>query len=172
VTLYCAAFSVDGNSGKIANVLVRPCKLIEKGGLTAVLVARKGKGKHFAVGKGRFGAFNVVFTLFAKTRMVACGRMDPFACGLLGGNGRNGSNIYICSVFKAERKLVAVEAKLHGVSHWGKLNKRDFCSGNNAHIEKMLSVGSFAANACNDGRFTGRKIFKGHRIKTPLVSTG
>ena len=69
--LYGAAFSVYCNSGKIADVLVRPRELIKKGGLAAVLVSGKGESENLAVGKGSFVRFNVIFALFAKSRVAA-----------------------------------------------------------------------------------------------------
>ena len=69
MAFYHPVFSVYGNTGKISHMLIGAGQLIKQGGLAAVLVAHKRKGKYFTVRKGIFLLFCVVFSAFSVSGM-------------------------------------------------------------------------------------------------------
>ena len=59
---------------------------------------------------------------------------------------------------QAERKLVAMNPKLHRVAHRSKLNKSHLHAGDNTHIQKVLPEGTLTANSTNNAGLSNRQV--------------
>ena len=77
--------AVDGDAGKISDVLIGARELIEKGRLAAVLIAGKGKGKRFSL---RNGAVAVRRMICLGAKLAHAGvRREPAPFGIAFGDG-------------------------------------------------------------------------------------
>ena len=71
MTLDRPVLAVYGYSREVAYVLVGTCKLVEKGGLAAVLVADEGKSQKRSVRQRIAGALRVEAAAFTEARMLS-----------------------------------------------------------------------------------------------------
>ena len=55
---------------------------------------------------------------------------------------------------QTQRQLVAMDLHLHGVSHGGQLYHRYLCTGDHAHIQKVLPQRTLTVHPANHGAFT------------------
>ena len=145
---------------------VRAGKLVEKGGLSAVLVAYQGKGKDCPL----------------RQRLSASLRMEPAALSQAGMFGFAafcplllcfGRLLYRCNldpagICKPECKLVAVYHQLHGIPEGGQFGDRDLDAGNNPHIKKMLAESSISPNLRDNAAVSDLYFVKCHFI-LPMV---
>ena len=141
-------------------MLICAGKLIEKGGLAAVLVSHQGKGQFCSLRQRVTAALGMVFAAFTQSGVLRSG-----------GNGR-GLICRLCSsafrhfdpvgVLQTQGQLISVEHQFHGITHGCIFNHLDFSSGNHAHIQKMLTKSAFAANFCDDGAAADGQIFESH----------
>ena len=118
-----AILAVDRHAGKVTDMLIGACQLVEQRGLAAVLVAGEGKMQRCALGHGRLGSTRRIRP-FAQGRVIR--RAD---CGV---NARAGIGVVhihelnACGVVLAQRQLVATQADLERVAHGGVLHHGDF----------------------------------------------
>ena len=71
MTLDRSVLAVDCYSRKVADVLIGACKLVEKGGLAAVLIAYEGKSQERSVRQRISGALRVEAAAFTEARMLS-----------------------------------------------------------------------------------------------------
>ena len=140
-------------------MLVGTGKLVEQGGLAAVLIAGQRKRQGRAVRQGMLALFDVVLAALTQTRVVhhliihqSGGRRDLFG----------GDDADLCGVIQAQGQLIAVDAQLHGVAHGGQLDQGDLCPRNKAHIQKMLPQGPGAAHRVHHRALADLQFFQCH----------
>ena len=128
MSFYNPVLPVHCNAREVAHMLVHSCKLVEKGGLTAVLVAHQGKCQKCSVGQGISCSFGVETSFLAQT-----GVWCPFAgCCVawlfsrfffrldLGPVIRGYQDVLrLC---KAQGQLISIYLYLDGITHGGELD--------------------------------------------------
>ena len=65
---------------------------------------------------------------------------------VIGGERPSGVNLDFFRVRQPQRERIAVDAQLHGIAHGRELFHRHFCSGQHAHIQKMLPQRALASH--------------------------
>ena len=137
-------------------MLVGAGKLVEQGGLAAVLVARQRKGEHRAVRQGMFALFGVVASALAKAGVLHHPAFFP-GRGLCRGFRRFHRDLR--RIIQAQRQLIAMDLQLHGVAHGCKLHQRDLLAGDQAHIQKMLAERTRSAHRADHCAFADLQFF-------------
>ena len=152
-----AVLAVDGDSGEVADVLVRARKLVKQRGLAAVLVADEREGQSCSLGQGIAAALWVIFTALAESRVagrfITAFIMSRF--GFLFG----GLDLDLIRVVKPERQLVAVDLQLHWVAAGSELHHCDLRAGDHTHIQKMLPQRALAVELCDANGLSDFYIF-------------
>ena len=141
-------------------MLVGAGKLVEQGGLSAVLVARQCKGEGRAVRQRILPLFGVVAAALAQA-----GVLYHFLFRAGSGHHPDGfcrGNVDPGRVIQPEGQGVAVDLQLHRVTHGCKLDKGDLFPRDQAHIQKMLAEGPLSANRLNDSAFADVQFFQCH----------
>ena len=143
--------AVDCYAGKVADVLVRSCELIEERRLTAVLIADQGECQRCAGRQGIAAALGVEFAFFTETWVL-------YSFFLLGGRlrlsaGNKRLNIDFIRVVQPKRQLVTMNPKLYRIPHRCEFDHCHFCPGDYAHIQKMLAQRARAAYLFDDAGF-------------------
>ena len=134
---YGTVLPVDCDSGEIAHMLVRAGQLVEECGLSAVLVSDQGKGQHVAVRQRLCLPFYMVYSGLAQSRM--------FSFTALGSGFRDSLTFFdLCNadlfgISESQSKLIAPDPKFHRITHRRELDQFKLCSGDDPHIQKMLS---------------------------------
>ena len=123
-------------------MLIGTGQLVEQGGLSAVLIACQRKGQQRSLRKGIFCLFKMILSTFAETRMIDS---FPFYFGLLFFRVPDIFNLDFLCVRQTQGQLIAVNPKLHGISHGGQLHHGHLALGNQSHIQKMLPQLSLSA---------------------------
>ena len=159
VALDGTALAVHRHTGEVAHMLVGAGKLVEQGGLAAVLIAGQRKRQGRAVRQGMLALFDVVLAALTQARVVhhliihqSGGRRDLFG----------GDDADLCGVIQAQGQLIAVDAQLHGVAHGGQLDQGDLRPRNKAHIQKMLPQGPGAAHRVHHRALADLQFFQCH----------
>ena len=62
-------------------------------------------------------------------------------------------------ILEAQRQLIAVDLHFHRIAQRRKFDQRQFRTGNDAHIQKMLTECAFSADARDSGVFIDFEIF-------------
>ena len=91
MTTQLALLLVDSDTGKVANMLICTCELVEQRGLAAVLVAGERKGDRRALGQGLTEVADVVVA--CRTYLADAG-MRGRAGQRFDGNGRLGKGLH------------------------------------------------------------------------------
>ena len=112
------ALAVHRHAWEIAYMLVGAGKLVEQGGLSAVLIACQRKGQQRSLRKGIFCLFKMILSTFAETRMIDS---FPFYFGLLFFRVPDIFNLDFLRVCLPQGQLVTVDPKLHGIAHGGQV---------------------------------------------------
>ena len=122
---------------------------------------------------------------YEEIRSDVISRIEETASGILGGKidikPLRNDNRLVCSycslgsvcrrdrldrdlvgIVKPQGELVAVDAKLHGVSHWSQLDHGDFGAGDQAHVQKVLSESALPAYSGDNGRISDVDFFQCH----------
>ena len=68
-------------------------------------------------------------------------------------------DFYFFRIGQTQCQFVTVYAKLHRVSHGSVFHQSDFSSGNDSHIENMLTQRTFAADGKNHGAVADGQVF-------------
>ena len=153
VTTNGTVFPIDRYTGKVADMLIGACELIEQCCLSAVLVPCKSKGKNRSLRKRVTGAFRMKSAFLTETGMVLMlfpGRFFFRSRDLL--QRRNADFFRIC---KTQSKFIPMDLKLHRIPHRSQLDHRDLCAGDHAHIQKMLTQSAFSADLFDTGGLAG-----------------
>ena len=128
-------------------MLVGAGQLVEQGCLAAVLVSDQGKGQKRVIRERVPICLMVVLSILSKSRvirerdflhpLVLIGALlDQFHADLLG-------------IRQAQGQLIAVHLDLHGVAHRGKLDDRELCPRDHAHVQKVLPQGAVSAHSAD-----------------------
>ena len=138
-----AVLAVNGDAGKIADMLLGAGQAVEERGLAAVLIADQCKLHDGALRERITVARKVESAALTESGMLGLLLFRLLLFGF-------GCSFCVCDgdllgIGEAERKLIAVEPQLHRVAHRGELHDRDLRAGNDAHIEKMLTECAVAA---------------------------
>ena len=115
--------AVDRHAGKVTNMLIGACQLVEQRGLTAVLVAGEGEMQRRTLGHGRLGRAGRIRAL-AQCRVLR--RAD---CGVSARTRVcvvNTHELDAGGIVLAQRQLVATQANLERVAHRGILHHGNF----------------------------------------------
>ena len=132
VAAHRAVLAVHRHAGEVAHVLVGAGKLVEQGGLAAVLVTHQGEGQQRAFGERVAAALGMELAFLAQA-----GVGDSALAGIVifrGGRLRHHFSLDFFRVRQAQGQLVAVDAQLHGVAQGRQLHQRRFRAGNHAHV--------------------------------------
>ena len=132
-------------------MLIGAGQLVEEGCFAAVLIADQSKGKQRSLRKRLPVFLMMIFAVLAKTGVS--GRTDFLYARMLVGAFPDRRHFNFTGVCKAQSQLVAMDLQLHGIAHGGKFHHGCFGSGDDAHIQKMLTKSTFSANPCNHGAF-------------------
>ena len=76
--------------------------------------------------------------------------------------GRDRLDRDLVGIVKAQGEFVAVDAKLHGISHRGQLDHGDFGAGDQAHVQKVLPESALPAYSGDNGRISDLDFFQCH----------
>ena len=137
-------------------MLVGAGELVEQSGFAGILVAHQGKAQNLALRQGIAGALGMKLALLAQTGVEG---LPPLGGLFLRQLGRfDGLNVDGLSVLQTQGELVPVNAQLHGIAHGGQLHHRDLRPGDHAHIQKMLTQGSFAPDSEHAGALPGLAV--------------
>ena len=155
---------VHGDAGEIAHMLVGAGELVEERGFPAVLVAHQRESEQRALRQGFSGAFGVEPALLAKS-----GVMDgPERWRLFRrGDEFYGLNADLLRVCQTQRQFIAVDPKLHGISHGRQLDQGDLRAGDHAHIQKMLPESALSPHGEDPGAAAGGQFTKRHTCFLP-----
>ena len=155
-------------------MLVRTSKLIKERSLSTVLITCKRKSKQGSMRKFLLLSVVMVDTTLTKSRMMLMLLLVFILVLIL-----IRTLLYILFVFiirriftilsnrhdfdllcisKSQSKLVAMNPKLHRVTHWCKLNKCNFHSRNHTHIKEMLSQRSLSTDRVNNAGLAYRQF--------------
>ena len=131
-----AVLSVHRDPGKVADMLVGTGELIEQRSLSAVLIARKGKGERFGIRQRMLRLSFMGLAVFAETRMF-----DVFidAAGSLPDRRVRRFDLDLLRVRQAQRQLIAVQAQFHGIAHGRQFYHFQDGARGHAHIEEVLA---------------------------------
>ena len=142
---------------KIAHMLVGACKLVEKRGLPAVLVACQRKGQKRAVRQRMFRPFLMVPPAFTQAGMLDT-RLLAGSLLCLRLLVPDIPDLYFFRIRQAQRKLIPVDHKFHRIAQRGILDQYNLCPRNDPHIQKMLSQRTLASYR-GDGRLFADRQF-------------
>ncbi len=78
----------------------------------------------------------------AQSRMINI----TFFAGRDPGQLRDAFHVDLRGFVQTKRQFVAVDLQFHRVAHRSELHDRDFRTGNHAHIQKVLTKGTFTAD--------------------------
>ena len=123
-------------------MLIGTGQLVEQGGLSAVLIACQREGQNFPLRKRMLRLLKMVFSALAETRVRAQLTLYP---GLLFFRVTDIFNLDFLCVRQTQGQLIAVNPKLHGISHGRQLHHGHLALGNQPHIQKMLPQLSLSA---------------------------
>ena len=101
-----AVLPVYRNSGEISHVLVRSRKLVEKRGLTAVLVSHERIGEYRIVGKRMLCRLIVILSRLSKAGMIAY--PDVLYPGMFIGSGIDLFNVYLGRIVESQSQLISM----------------------------------------------------------------
>ena len=152
------ALAVNGDTGKVADMLVRSRKLVEQRGLAAVLVSRKGEDDRHVLRYERL-LRRLMLSPFSDMRMV--GKPMPFIHGI----GLRSSallNSDARGIFLPYRQLISTDEYLDGITHRSNLYQRDYRPWGYSHVKEMPSQGLITTNGENPAGFSYRKHIKRH----------
>ena len=145
-------FAVHRDAGEVAHVLSRSGELVEQCGLAAVLIAHQRVGQDGVLRQRMLVLLAVVLAALTKTGMVGVPgaiHTDMAAAAL-----PDRLDVDLIGLRQTKRQLVAMDLHLHGVSHGGQLYHRYLCTGDHAHIQKVLPQRTLTAHPANHGAFT------------------
>ena len=145
-----SALLVHCNAREVSNMLVGSSKLIEEGGLSAVLVSSQGEGYGLCFRKRSLSLLFMILSFLSQTWMLL-GITEEGTLRLF--LRLNFFTLYFLGIIFSYGKLIAMDHELHGVPHGGKLGKGTDCIWNQSHIEKMLSQGSRSSDTDYSGAF-------------------
>ena len=155
---YLAVLAVHGDAGEVAHVLVGACQLVEQRRLAAVLVAHQGKSQDapmpaVALGSQRLVCLGVGMAV-ARVTLLAVAWMGYLLPGQNHGGVIHRARFHLdaCRLGLTQRQAVAIEVQFHGVAHGGVLHYGDLGSGDEAHVQQVLSQGSFSLHLRHKGR--------------------
>ena len=156
VTFDGTALAVHRHAREVAHMLVGTSKLIEQGGLAAVLVAGQRKGQGLALRQGIFALLDVVFTALAKAGVIHhfIIHRGVRRRGLFGGGDAD-----LRGIVQTQGQLIAVDAQLHGVAHGCQFDQGDLCPRDKTHIQKMLAQCTASAHRVHDGALADLQLF-------------
>ena len=133
-------------------MLVRTGKLVEKCSFSAILITHQGISKLRSLRKRVLILLRMVPSILAQSRMLRfLSVLHPrmWVASLL-----NTVNLYLCRLGKTQCKLIAMNLKLHRISHRCKLYNCDLCTGNHSHIKEVLSERTTTPYILNNTAFT------------------
>ena len=163
-----AILAVDRNAREVSDMLIRTGQLIEQCCLAAVLVAHQRKRQQRSFRQRVAASLRMELSFLTKAGM--CGFLSP--AGRFGHNvsGRFLSpfHINLLGIRKAQCQFIAMNAKLHGISHGSQFDQCHKSTGDYTHIQKMLPQRPFAAYGCDYGTLAGIQISDCH-IQTSMV---
>ena len=71
-------------------------------------------------------------------------------------------HLNLCRIRQAKGQFIAVNPKLHRIAHGCQLHQGDLCSGNYAHVQKMLPQCTSTAYRGDPGTLADLQILHGH----------
>ena len=115
--------AIDRHAGKVTDMLIGACQLVEQRGLTAVLVAGEGEMQRRTLGHGRLGRAGRIraLTQCRVLRRADCGVSARTRVCVVNTHELDAGGIVL-----AQRQLVATQANLERVAHRGVLHHGDF----------------------------------------------
>ena len=128
-------------------MLVGTGQLIEQGCLAAVLVSNQGKGQKGVIGKGIFIFLLVILSVLSKSRVIR--EWNLLHPSVLVGALLDQLHTDLLGIRQAQGQLIAVHLDLHGIAHRGKLDDRELCSRDHAHVQKVLPEGAVSAHGAD-----------------------
>ena len=144
-------FPVNRYARKIADVLVGAGQLIKECCFSTVLVSDQSISQYRAVRKRMLTAFFMIFAALAKPRMFPL-EMFLFRKWMFSFL-RNFFNLDLLGICKTQCQFIAMDFQLHRITHRSHFLDRDLCTGDHAHIKKVLTKSTFAAKLCDNSTF-------------------
>ena len=159
--------TVHRHAGEIADMLLRACQLVEKGGLSAILLSGQSKCKGALLRQRAFVLLGVVFALLADAGMRVMLVQElvflidsprlllmHFRHNLLNRNKRG--------LRQTEREAVVVQRKFHRVAHRSQLHHRDSRSGDHTHVQQVAPHRATSADTAHQRCFSNFQILECH----------
>ena len=163
-----AILAVDRNAREVSDMLIRTGQLIEQCCLAAVLVAHQRKCQQRSFRQRVSASLWMELSFLTKAGMSSflspAGRFGHSVSGRF----LSSFHIDLLGICKAQCQLIAMNAKLHGISHGSQFDQCHKSTGDYTHIQKMLPQRPFAAYGCDYGTLAGIQISDCH-IQTSMV---
>ena len=169
MTLDDALLAVHRDPRKVADMLVRSRQDIEQGGFAAVLLAGQGQGQHGVLRLGIFVVLGVIYARFTQTRMgvVIVQGTDVSRFGVrrrLFRHALDRSDHNPGGVGAAQGQGIAVDPDFYRIAHGGALHHFGFSARDQAHVQEMLSQGTFAPDRHDHSGISDMQVIQSHTL--------
>ena len=143
-------------------MLVGARELVKERGFSAVLIADECKlqprfnGRRVFLFVVRLKAFAFAVSRVRRVAKARCRRrrVRLFVSRVL--------DFDACSIVQPQRQFVPVQPQFHRVAHGSKFHQSDFGTGNQSHVQKVLTQGAVAAHTGDDSGLADGKFAQKH----------
>ena len=147
-----AVLTVHRDAREVADVLIGTGQLVEQGRLAAVLVSDQRKGQDCSVGKRIFRRSVVISSLFSQSGMFFPGERTGMLV-LVAALGDLFNFDHRC-IRQTQSQLVAVDLQFQRIIQRSAFYKSDLRSGNDSHVQKVLTKSSLSPDFQDPGVLT------------------